>query len=105
MVNGLANAKQLLDEVKAGRDDIHFIEVMACPGGCVGGGGQPINLDAAALRERAKSLYRIDDTESIKVSHKNPDVQKLYKDFLGDPLSHKSHELLHTHYQSRDVVK
>jgi len=105
VVNGLANAKQLLEEVKSGREDIHFIEVMACPGGCVGGGGQPINLNESALQERAKSLYRIDDTESIKVSHKNPDVQQLYSDFLGDALSHKSHELLHTNYQRRDVIK
>lgn len=105
VVNGLGNAKQLLDEIKAGRSDIQFIEVMACPGGCVAGGGQPINLDEAAVRERAKSLYRIDDTESIKVSHKNPDIMHLYKDYLGEPLSHKSHELLHTHYTRRDVIK
>ena len=105
VVNGLANAKKLLDEVKAGRSDIQFIEIMACPGGCVAGGGQPINLDESAVRERARTLYRIDDTESIKVSHKNPDVQTLYKDYLGEPLGHKSHDLLHTHYQRRDVIK
>jgi NADH-quinone oxidoreductase subunit G/NADP-reducing hydrogenase subunit HndD len=105
VVNGLANAKKLLDEVKEERSDIHFIEVMACPGGCVGGGGQPINLDENAVRERAKTLYRIDDSESIKVSHKNPDVILLYKEFLGEPLGKRSHELLHTHYKRRDVVK
>ncbi|MEE4115922.1 MAG: NADH-dependent [FeFe] hydrogenase, group A6 [Marinilabiliaceae bacterium] len=105
VVNGLASARKLLDEIKAGRNDIQFIEIMACPGGCVAGGGQPINLNESAVIERAKSLYRIDDTESIKVSHKNPDVQQLYKDFLGEPLSHRSHELLHTHYQKRDVIK
>ncbi len=105
VVNGLANAKKLLDEVKNGRKDIHFIEVMACPGGCVAGGGQPINLDENAVRERAKSLYRIDDNESIKVSHKNPDVIHLYANFLGKPNSHKAHELLHTHYQKREVIK
>ncbi|MCD6092203.1 MAG: (2Fe-2S)-binding protein, partial [Bacteroidales bacterium] len=74
VVNGLVNAKKLLDEIKDGRDDIQFIEIMACPGGCVGGGGQPINLDEEAVKSRIKSLYNIDDTESIKVSHKNPDV-------------------------------
>ncbi len=105
VVNGLANAKKLLDEIRNGRKDIHFIEVMACPGGCVAGGGQPINLDENAVRERARSLYRIDDNESIKVSHKNPDVQQLYKDFLGKPLGHMSHKLLHTHYKHRDVIK
>lgn len=104
VVNGLANAKHLLDEIKAGRNDIHFIEIMACPGGCVAGGGQPINLDDKAIKERIKSLYRIDDTESIKVSHKNPDVIILYNEFLGKPLGKKSHELLHTHYQKRDVI-
>lgn len=104
VVNGLANAKKLLDEIKAGRNDIHFIEVMACPGGCVAGGGQPINLDEKAVKERIKSLYRIDETESIKVSHKNPDVINLYNEFLGKPLGKKSHELLHTEYQKRDVI-
>jgi iron-only hydrogenase group A len=105
VVNGLANARVLLEEIRAGRKDIHFIEVMACPGGCVGGGGQPINLEESALKERARSLYRIDDTESIKVSHKNPDVILLYKDFLGEPLGRRSHELLHTHYKEREVIK
>lgn len=104
VVNGLVNAKKLLDEIKDGRDDIQFIEIMACPGGCVGGGGQPINLDEEAVKSRIKSLYNIDDTESIKVSHKNPDVIILYNEFLGEPLGKKSHELLHTKYQRRDVI-
>ncbi|MCD4770148.1 MAG: [FeFe] hydrogenase, group A [Bacteroidales bacterium] len=104
VVNGLANAKKLLDEIKAGRDDIHFIEIMACPGGCVGGGGQPVNMEEKAVKERIKSLYRIDDTESIKVSHKNPDVIILYNEFLGEPLGEKSHELLHTGFKRREVI-
>jgi iron only hydrogenase large subunit-like protein len=104
VVNGLANAKKLLDEIRKGRKDIHFIEVMACPGGCVGGGGQPIKMDEEAVRIRAKAIYRIDDNEAIKVSHKNPDVLKLYTEFLAKPLSEKAHELLHTHYQLREVV-
>lgn len=104
VVNGLVNAKKLLDEIKDGRDDIQFIEIMACPGGCVGGGGQPINLDEEAVKRRIRSLYNIDDTESIKVSHKNPDVIILYNEFLGEPLGKKSHELLHTKYQRRDVI-
>ncbi|MEZ5010664.1 MAG: iron hydrogenase small subunit [Bacteroidales bacterium] len=77
---------------------------MACPGGCVGGGGQPINLDENVLKERAKTLYSIDDGESIKVSHKNPDVILLYKEFWS-PLGEKSHELLHTRYSERLVIK
>jgi iron-only hydrogenase group A len=104
VVNGLANAKVLLEEIRNGRNDIHFIEVMACPGGCVGGGGQPIKMDEEAVKIRIRSLYDIDENESIKVSHKNPDVIKLYADFLEKPLSHKSHHLLHTHYQKRDVI-
>ena len=104
VVNGLGNAKILLDEIKYGRNDIHFIEVMACPGGCVGGGGQPINMDEKAVKIRAHTLYQIDNNESIKVSHKNPDVIALYNEFLCEPLSHKSHDLLHTHYLKREVV-
>ncbi len=104
VVNGLGNAKKLLEEIKAGRKDIHFIEVMACPGGCVGGGGQPINMDTEAIKIRAKSLYNIDDNASIRVSHKNPDVVALYTEFLGEPLSHKSHKLLHTSYNMRKVI-
>lgn len=102
VVNGLVNARELLDEIRNGRKDIHFIEVMACPGGCVGGGGQPIKMDEEAVKARMQSLYRIDESESVKVSHKNPDVQKLYADFLGEPGSHKCHELLHTQYQKRE---
>ena len=104
VVNSLAKAKELLDEIREGRNDLHFIEVMACPGGCIGGGGQPFNTDEDALKARAKTLYSIDDRDSLKVSHKNPEIIELYKDFLGEPLSHKSHDLLHTKYCKRDVL-
>lgn len=104
VVSGLANAQTLLDEIKNGRDDIHFIEVMACPGGCIGGGGQKINADEDALRERMKALYIIDENSTLKVSHKNIEVVELYEKFLGEPNSHKAHELLHTTYQKRDVL-
>ncbi|MBN2892790.1 MAG: iron hydrogenase small subunit [Bacteroidales bacterium] len=104
VVSGLANAKILLDEIANGRNDIHFIEVMACPGGCIGGGGQKINADENALKERMKALYIIDEKETLKVSHKNPEVIELYNNFLGEPNSHKAHELLHTTYQKRDVL-
>ncbi len=105
VVNGMANAKKLLDEIKAGKNDVHFIEIMACPGGCIGGGGQHIGTSEEQLKARMKALYRIDETERIKVSHKNPEVIELYKEFLGEPLGHKSHDLLHTHYHEREVVK
>jgi len=103
VVSGLQNAKVLLDEIRGGRKDIHFIEVMACPGGCVAGGGQHIGADDEAIMARVKTLYDIDESATIKVSHKNPEVIKLYDDFLTKPLSHKSHDLLHTTYEKRDV--
>jgi len=78
---------------------------MACPGGCIGGGGQPINSDENALKARMKSLYNIDERESIKVSHKNPEIIDLYKEFLGRPLDEISHHLLHTTYEEREVLK
>lgn len=104
VVSGLANAAALIEEIRNGRDDIHFIEVMTCPGGCIAGGGQQIGADEKAVVARMKSLYDIDERETIKVSHKNPEVIELYKEFLGKPLGHKSHELLHTHYMERDVL-
>ncbi len=104
VVSGLGNAKKLLEEIQAGKDDVHFIEIMACPGGCINGGGQPRGANEEAIKARMKALYDIDDKETIKVSHKNPQVIELYDKFLGEPLSHKSHELLHTHYQKRDVL-
>ncbi|MBN2174442.1 MAG: iron hydrogenase small subunit [Bacteroidales bacterium] len=103
VVSGLQNAKILLDEIRDGRNDIHFIEIMACPGGCIAGGGQHIGADESAIMSRLKSLYDIDDRDSIKVSHKNPEVIELYEKFLGEPLGHKSHDLLHTEYKKRDV--
>ena len=105
VVSGLQNAKDLLAQIKNGRDDIHFIEIMACPGGCIGGGGQPINTDENALKARMKSIYSIDEKESIKVSHKNPEIRDLYREFLLEPLGEKSHHLLHTTYEERDVLK
>ncbi len=104
VVNGLGNAKKLLEEIRNGKDDVHFIEVMACPGGCIGGGGQHIGSSEEQLKARMKKLYHIDATESIKVSHKNPEIIELYDKFLGEPLGHKSHELLHTHYHARKVM-
>ena len=105
VVNGLGNAARLIKDVKENKRQLHFIEVMACPGGCLCGGGQPIGASEEALRARAKSLYNIDAQETLKVSHKNPDVVELYDKFLIEPLGHKSHELLHTHYCKRDVYK
>ena len=101
VVSGLSAARQILDEVRNGRTDLHMIEVMTCPGGCISGGGQPYNTDRDAVVKRMQKLYSIDSTEPIRASHRNPEIKRLYDDFLGKPLGPKSHELLHTHYASR----
>jgi NADP-reducing hydrogenase subunit HndD len=104
VVSGLGNARKLLDEILAGRTDLHFIEVMTCPGGCINGGGQPIGANINAARARMQALYKIDQTEKLRVSHRNASVARLYDEFLGKPLGDKSHSLLHTHYDRRDVL-
>ncbi len=104
VVSGLQNARLLLEEIRNGRDDIHFIEVMTCPGGCIAGGGQPLNADPDAIRARMQALYTIDRDEPVRTSHGNPAIQRLYKEFLGEPLGEKSHQLLHTHYAKREVM-
>jgi len=99
IAHGLGNARKLLDEVKAGKSKYHAIEVMACPGGCIGGGGQPLHHgDASILKARTKAIYKEDEGKTIRKSHENPYILKLYDEFLGEPLSEKAHELLHTHY-------
>jgi NADP-reducing hydrogenase subunit HndD len=99
-------AAKLLDMVKRGEKNLHFIEVMACPGGCVNGGGQPIvSADVRArvnpAQVRAAGVYGEDEGKAIRKSHDNPEIKKLYDEFLGEPNSHKAHELLHTHYEAR----
>ncbi|MBW7846590.1 MAG: iron hydrogenase small subunit [Bacteroidales bacterium] len=103
VVSGLKNAEDLLQEIRNGRKDLHFIEIMACPGGCINGGGQPIGTTEEAVKARMATLYDIDEKDAIKVSHKNPYIIELYDKFLGKPLGHRSHDLLHTHYQKREV--
>jgi NADH-quinone oxidoreductase subunit G/NADP-reducing hydrogenase subunit HndD len=104
VVSGLGNARKLLDEVRAGRKQLHFIEVMTCPGGCINGGGQPLSTTTEAVKARMKRLYQIDRDETLRQSHENPWVKRLYDEYLGKPLGEKSHHLLHTHYHQRDVV-
>ncbi|MCL2671667.1 MAG: NADH-dependent [FeFe] hydrogenase, group A6 [Clostridiales bacterium] len=108
VTSGLQNAKKLLDMVKSGEKDYHFIEVMACPGGCVNGGGQPLQpgyiRNTVDLRtERAKALYSADEKMVLRKSHENPVVKELYGSYLGEPGGHKSHKLLHTHYVAREL--
>ncbi|MEL7565590.1 MAG: NADH-dependent [FeFe] hydrogenase, group A6 [Clostridiales bacterium] len=104
VLSGLKNARIILDQMKAGRDDIHFIEIMSCPGGCINGGGQPIGVNKENVAARLQALYKIDMGEYTRMSHQNPAVQDLYRDYLGKPNSHKAHELLHTHYEERDIL-
>lgn len=102
VAHGLGNARKLMDAISAGKADYHFIEVMACPGGCVGGGGQPLPASNEKRTLRASALYKDDGkVQKYRQSHENPSVKKLYDTFLIKPLGHKSHELLHTHYVAR----
>ena len=106
VASGLGNARELLKKVKSGEADYHFIEIMGCPGGCVNGGGQPVQpaevrnfVDLRALR--AAGLYADDASKAMRKSHENPGIQQLYKEFFGEPGSHLAHEVLHTHYKER----
>jgi iron-only hydrogenase group A len=100
--SGLANAAMILDKLREDPDAYQFIEIMACPGGCIAGGGQPRPQDEKIIAKRQEALYNIDRNESLRLAHENPVVKQLYKDFLIEPLGEKSHELLHTHYTARE---
>jgi len=109
VAHGLGNARELLEKVRSGEKNYHFIEIMGCPGGCVTGGGQPI-VSSKTLCEvdlkaaRAKALYDEDESLKIRKSHENPYVKALYDEYFGEPCGHKAHELLHTHYQKREKI-
>jgi NADP-reducing hydrogenase subunit HndD len=102
VAHGLANAKKVMDSVKGGKSNYHFIEIMACPGGCLGGGGQPIPTSPEIRKQRSSAIYSEDSHKSIRKSHENPEVIQLYKEYLGEPLGKVSHKLLHTHYTARE---
>ncbi|HHX24215.1 MAG TPA: 2Fe-2S iron-sulfur cluster binding domain-containing protein [Thermoanaerobacterales bacterium] len=106
VAHGLSNARKILDRVKSGEVNYHFVEIMCCPGGCVGGGGQPIlsadeRWEKDYRESRGNAIYDVDRNMSLRKSHENPAVQSLYKEFLGEPLGEKSHKLLHTYYIER----
>lgn len=104
IAHGLGNARKLLDSIRSGECLYHAIEIMSCPGGCIGGGGQPLHHgDSDILKARTAAIYREDAGKAIRKSHENPDIIKLYEEFLGAPLSHRAHELLHTNYFDRQV--
>ncbi|MDR2715483.1 MAG: [FeFe] hydrogenase, group A [Coriobacteriaceae bacterium] len=99
IASGLGNAEKLIEAIKAGEADYDFVEIMACPGGCVGGGGQPISKDLGIRAKRSKVLYDLDSNNAYRFSHENPAIVKIYDEFFGKPLSEKSHHLLHTDHQ------
>jgi NADH-quinone oxidoreductase subunit G len=110
VAHGLANVEYVLNQVRQAQKEgkplpYHFVEVMACPGGCVGGGGQPYGVTDELRMARAKGLYTDDEAQTVRCSHENPYVQQLYKEFLGKPLSEKAHHLLHTKYQPLPVYR
>ncbi len=102
VANSLSNARVLLEEVKQGSSPYAFIEIMTCPGGCLGGAGQPIPTNNEIRLKRMEAIYREDKNKPLRKSHENPAVQALYKEFLGEPLGELSHHLLHTHYKKRE---
>jgi iron-only hydrogenase group A len=102
IAHGLVNANKIMKMVRQGKSPYHFVEIMACPGGCIGGGGQPIPTSMEIRKNRMKAIYSEDEHMVLRKSHENPDVIAIYKEFLGKPNSHKSHELLHTHYVERE---
>jgi NADH-quinone oxidoreductase subunit G len=108
VAHGLRNVSHVLDKVREAKETgaeppYHFIEVMACEGGCIGGGGQPYGVTDELRKKRTEGIYRDDREKILRYSHKNPTVIKLYEEFLGKPLSEKAHRLLHTEYKARKV--
>lgn len=105
VANGLGNARELLNRVRDGKEKYHLIEIMACPGGCIDGGGQPYHSGhGSILEKRMNAIYQIDERKAIRQSHLNPEVIQLYDDFLGEPYSELAHELLHTHFKVRSEI-
>ena len=102
---GLANCKKMLKLAKSGKYDGYLLEGMACPGGCIGGGGQPLHHgNSALLKARSQAIYQEDEHKPLRKSHENPDIIKLYEEYLGKPLSEKAHHLLHTHYFNKATI-
>ena len=105
IAHGLGNARKLLEDIRDGRSHFHAIEIMACPGGCIGGGGQPYHHgDMEIIRKRQEAIYREDASKTRRKSHENQEVIKLYEEFLGKPYGEKAHQLLHTHYAAKERI-
>ena len=105
IAHGLGNARKLLEDIRAGKTEYHAIEIMACPGGCIGGGGQPYHQgDSDIIKKRAEAIYREDMGKTKRKSHENVNVMKLYEEYLGEHYGEKAHKLLHTKYQKRELI-
>jgi len=101
IVNGIGNVWPVMEDVRNGTSPYHFIEVMACPGGCLNGGGAPLVKDPGMVAQRMDKMYKSDEDNKIRRSHENTEVQQLYEEYLKEPCGHLSHHLLHTHYVDR----
>ena len=101
VAHGLGNAKKVIERIRSGEGQYHFVEVMACPGGCIGGGGQPRLTTDEVRQARIEAIYREDEGKQLRKSHENPEIKQIYEEFLGKPLGEKSHHLLHTTYEAR----
>jgi iron-only hydrogenase group A len=104
VAHGLGNASELLEKIRSGEGDYHFVEIMTCPGGCIGGGGQPRFTTNEVREKRIRAIYEEDEGKEIRTSHTNPAIKEIYERYFGEPLSEKSHHLLHTEYIKRPVV-
>lgn len=105
IAHGLGNARKLLECIQRGECDFHAIEIMACPGGCIGGGGQPYHHgDMNIIKKRQEAIYAADRSMKRRKSHENPAIKQIYEDYLGEPYGHKAHDLLHTHYEPKDKI-
>jgi NADH-quinone oxidoreductase subunit G/NADP-reducing hydrogenase subunit HndD len=105
IAHGLGNARRLLEDIRDGKSHYHAIEIMACPGGCIGGGGQPYHHgNDEIVKKRQQAIYKEDKSKKLRKSHENPEIIKLYEEYLGKPYGHKAHELLHTHYEARERI-
>lgn len=105
IAHGLGNARKLLEDIRDGHSQFDAIEIMACPGGCIGGGGQPYHHgDMDIIRKRQAAIYQEDRNKVLRKSHDNPYIKQLYDEYLGTPNGHKAHELLHTHYIPKDKI-
>jgi iron-only hydrogenase group A len=104
VAHGLGNARKLIERIRSGDAEYHFVEVMACPGGCIGGGGQPRLTTDDVRRARIAAIYKEDEGKKLRKSHENPEIKQIYEGFLGKPLGERSHHLLHTHYEVRSRV-